>query len=110
MESLPNDLIQERQFFKNGMSIYQLMEKYVAAEKFVDHKTWKTGFCFHGHFFFSYFLQFYHLAAEDTMEALLGSEIRSPAPPVRLVLDSVTTITTLVSMIRWCVTIKRPMI
>lgn len=74
-DALANNLIGEKELFRNGMSLSELIEAYVNTEKFVDHKKWTRGFCFHGHWFFSYFVQIYHLSSSEMMDALLGSEI-----------------------------------
>jgi hypothetical protein len=74
-EALANNLIGEKEVFRNGMSLSELIEAYVKTEKFVDHKNWTRGFCFHGDWFFSYFVQIYHLSSSDMMETMLGSEI-----------------------------------
>jgi hypothetical protein len=64
---LGHNLVGERQFFWQGMSVADLIFTYSARLPFTGVDEWKngTGFCFHSDQALGYFLGFYHIAVPD---------------------------------------------
>jgi hypothetical protein len=64
---LKQNLIGERQFFKEGMSVAELMYSYSTGLKFTEVDTWTNGigFCFHSDQAIGYFIGYYHVGIPD---------------------------------------------
>ncbi|KAL7579667.1 hypothetical protein ACA910_021817 [Epithemia clementina (nom. ined.)] len=57
--------IGERDLFRDGMSIADLMHTYATAQNFVQIKAWNEtspGFCLHSDWAWAYFVNYYHIA------------------------------------------------
>jgi hypothetical protein len=62
------NLVGERQYFEDGMSVGDLMYKYSAELPFTGAQTWtNAGYCFHSDHALAYFFNFYHLAVPDEL-------------------------------------------
>lgn len=70
---LDQNIIDEKQFFREGMSVADLMFSYSSGLPFTTVDKWKNriGYCFHSDHFLGYFLGFYHIAVPD--EKLSGT-------------------------------------
>lgn len=44
---LEQDIMGEKQFFENGMSVIDLMYQFAAKQPYSDVRNWKAGYCFH---------------------------------------------------------------
>ena len=73
----------ERDSFTNGMSLADLIKTFVMEEPFENVENWTRGYCFHGHFLFSYFIEHYKLGMAG-LDTMLDSEIvhRSGTPKI----------------------------
>ena len=87
---LSRDVVGELQYFENGMSLLDLIYKYVNTEKYRDVNTWTTGFCMHSDWVMGYFVNFYNASIHTKdpyyknvpharIEAYRGSEIYARA-------------------------------
>jgi Fringe-like len=61
-----NDML-ERRFFRNGMSVMELLFAYNKGMPFSGHKQWSNGqgFCLHSDLALAYFVNYYHVAVPD---------------------------------------------
>jgi hypothetical protein len=63
---LDQNLIGEKDFFLEGLSVGDLMYEYTARLPFTGVEQWKgTGYCFHSDHTLGYFFTYYHLAVPD---------------------------------------------
>jgi hypothetical protein len=64
---LQQNLMGELQFFRDGMSVGDLMHQYSSNLLFTNVDNWSTGtgFCFHSDHALGYFLGFYHIAVPE---------------------------------------------
>ena len=52
----------ELQYFENGMSLIDLMYKYVNAERYRNVDNWTSGFCMHSDWVIGFFVNFYNVS------------------------------------------------
>ena len=52
----------EAQLFQPGMSLLDLMAKYVTFQPYSMYKNWTTGFCWHGDWLWGYFVNNFNVA------------------------------------------------
>lgn len=64
---LEQNLMGEKRFFREGMSVGDLMYAYSSELPFTGVATWQgtTGFCFHREHAIAYFFNFYHVAVSE---------------------------------------------
>jgi hypothetical protein len=64
---LSQNLVGEKRFFREGMSVADLMYRYSAELPFTDMSKWTDGhgFCFHSDHVLGYFIGYYHVAVPD---------------------------------------------
>ena len=63
---LQQNLFGEALFFKEGMSIGDLMKSYAKELSFTKVDEWRsTGYCFHGDHALGYFFNYYHVSVPD---------------------------------------------
>jgi hypothetical protein len=75
---LEKNLIGERQFFENGMSVAELMRAYAAGLPFTSVDAWnETGYCLHSDHALAYFVNFYHATVPESAVPD-GEERREP--------------------------------
>lgn len=55
----------EKRFFRDGMSVADLMYRFSSEQPFAQVSTWKAGYCFHSDHSLAFFLNFYHIAVPD---------------------------------------------
>jgi hypothetical protein len=55
----------EKIYFKDGMSVADLMFKFASEQPFAQVGNWRSGYCFHSDHALAYFLNFYHIAVPD---------------------------------------------
>jgi hypothetical protein len=65
---LNENLMGEKQFFTEGMSVLDLMYKYSSEQPFSNASNWHkdAGYCFHSDHALAYFLNVYHIAVPDS--------------------------------------------
>ena len=65
---LQENTMGELPYFKNGMSVADLMYEYSSQLAFTKVSSWEngTGFCFHSDHALGYFFGFYHIAVPDS--------------------------------------------
>jgi len=57
---LQQDSLGERNLFRNGMSVLELMQTYSLQSPYLQHQQWKdTGYCLHSDWMWGYILNFY---------------------------------------------------
>lgn len=44
---IDENIVREKQFFKNNMSVFDLMFEFVRTEEYVNIRSWRKGFCMH---------------------------------------------------------------
>lgn len=59
---LSKDLVGELKYFEQGMSLFDLIYKYVNTERYRDVDKWKTGFCMHSDWVIGFFVNFYNVS------------------------------------------------
>jgi hypothetical protein len=59
---LEKNLVGEKTFFTDGMSVMDLMYKYAADQLFMEVRNWQIGFCFHSDHAIGYFFNMYHIS------------------------------------------------
>ena len=76
--------IDEKNLFREGMSLGDLVYSYATNQPYTSYKTWKTGFCLHSDWLFGYITNFYnasrhvaHPAFADVPHARLDSYMNS---------------------------------
>ena len=57
---LSKDVMGELKYFQNGMSLLDLIYKYVHTERYRDVANWTSGFCMHSDWVMGYFVNFYN--------------------------------------------------
>jgi hypothetical protein len=64
---LSQNLVGEKRFFREGMSVADLMYRYSAELPFTDMSKWTDGhgFCFHSDHVLGYFIGYYHVGVPD---------------------------------------------
>lgn len=72
---ISENLIGERQYFQNGMSVSDLLlDGRVSADSYSEFPNWKNGgFCFHGDHYLANLVNLYGISS--TMDAVQGSEM-----------------------------------
>jgi hypothetical protein len=89
---IEEDSFGEQRHFRNGMSIGELINAYVTAEKFTDYQKWTDrGFCLHSDWVWGYFFNYYDISStgdpyftnvrhvkENRMQSYLGPESEIP--------------------------------
>ncbi len=75
LAAIQQNLIFEREAFRDGMNLAEMMEKFAMAEPFHNISGWTRGFCFHGHWTLAIFTQLYGLHSEYFMDTLQDSEV-----------------------------------
>jgi Fringe-like len=77
---LEQNHLNEKQYFKEGMSLLDLMHTYLKRLSFLNSKRWKDGhgYCLHSDHTFGYFFGFYHVTLPDSIleEAELSDDVR----------------------------------
>ena len=63
-KQLDRDLVKEKHFFKDGMSIMELMHSYVTLPRYTDVRNWDVDnhYCLHSDHAFGVFLNFYNIS------------------------------------------------
>jgi hypothetical protein len=74
---LNQNLVGEKSFFQDGMSVLDLMYAYSSGLLFSQVDNWinGVGFCFHSDHALGYFMGFYHIAVPDTKWSELESDL-----------------------------------
>jgi hypothetical protein len=64
---LQQNLVGEMRFFKEGMSVGDLMNAYASGSPFTKVNEWDStvGYCFHGDHAIGYFFNYYHVSVPD---------------------------------------------
>lgn len=75
LAAIDENLIVEKETFRDGMNLAQMMEEFALAEPFHNMSRWTRGYCFHGHWILAIFTQLYGLHSTYYMDAVQGSEI-----------------------------------
>ncbi|CAB9515884.1 expressed unknown protein [Seminavis robusta] len=85
---LMKDRLGELQYFRDGMSLIDVMHTYVAKEPYVDHANWTLGFCLHSDWVWGYMVNYYNISVAmgrrnkdlivDRLGAYNQSEINPP--------------------------------
>lgn len=73
------NLVGEKKFFRDGMSVADLMYAYSSDLPFTGIDQWKdgTGYCFHSDHTLGYFFGFYHIAVpDDKMDVNFDEKLR----------------------------------
>lgn len=71
---LREDLIDEQQYFRDGMSVSDLMDARARAEAYRKFQDWEAGFCFHGDHYLATILHLYGISDEEAVGSVQGSE------------------------------------
>lgn len=66
--SLKENLLKERKYFKNGLTIIELFEKYLIGESYSDNVTQQDRFCLHSDYSIGYLANFYFLSKHYDVE------------------------------------------
>uniref|UniRef100_A0A7S4JNC4 Uncharacterized protein n=1 Tax=Odontella aurita TaxID=265563 RepID=A0A7S4JNC4_9STRA len=74
---LSEDLIGEKELFREGMSISSLLRAYVAHEKYTSYRDWTLGFCFHNDWLWGYFVDYYELSIDMSPNGAFEDRIGS---------------------------------
>jgi hypothetical protein len=61
-DRLEENIVGERRYFRNGMSLVELIHAYVSAERYRDVDHWSTGYCMHSDWVLGYFVNFYNVS------------------------------------------------
>jgi hypothetical protein len=62
---IQENLMGEKMYFEDGMSIGDLMHKFSSSQPFADVSNWRAGYCFHSDHALAYFFNVYHIAVPD---------------------------------------------
>jgi hypothetical protein len=57
--------IDEREVFREGMSLGELIDAYVAWQPYSDFRNWSKGFCLHGDWIWGFITNFYPISIHD---------------------------------------------
>lgn len=69
----------EKRFFRNGMSVNDLMYEYSAQQPFVQSLHWREmGFCMHSDHALAYFINSYHVALADDEPIVIPYDRQNP--------------------------------
>ena len=69
---LQENLLGERSFFKDGMTVAELIYQYSILQPYTKYKEWKTGYCVHSDMGLAYFFNYYHIADPSPQQAVDG--------------------------------------
>eukprot|EP00429_Kryptoperidinium_foliaceum_P011228 CAMPEP_0176003704 /NCGR_PEP_ID=MMETSP0120_2-20121206/1313_1 /TAXON_ID=160619 /ORGANISM="Kryptoperidinium foliaceum, Strain CCMP 1326" /LENGTH=410 /DNA_ID=CAMNT_0017336359 /DNA_START=106 /DNA_END=1338 /DNA_ORIENTATION=- len=75
LSKIQKNLIGERDLFRDGMNLAELMQRLALMEPYQNVSGWTRGYCFHGDWIMAIFTQLYRLHSEYYMETLMDSEI-----------------------------------
>jgi hypothetical protein len=72
-DRLQENIVGELRYFRNGMSLIDLIHAYVSTERYRDVDRWSTGFCMHSDWVLGYFVNFYNVSrhVEDPDDELV---------------------------------------
>jgi hypothetical protein len=62
---LQENIMGERSFFTDGMSVTDLMYRYATDQPFTEVRNWNVGYCFHSDHALTYFFNMYHIAVPN---------------------------------------------
>ena len=81
---LNQNLVGEKSFFRDGMSVLDLMYAYSSSLAFTRVDEWENGvgFCFHSDHALGYFLGFYHIAVPESKWSAWESNFNTEKPRV----------------------------
>jgi hypothetical protein len=61
-DRLRDNIVGELEYFRNGMSLVDLIHAYVSAERYRDVDRWTAGYCMHSDWVLGYFVNFYNVS------------------------------------------------
>jgi hypothetical protein len=63
--NIQSNVLGEQEYFRDGMSVSELMFRFASAQRFGEYANWKSGYCLHSDHTLAYFMTFYHIAVPD---------------------------------------------
>ncbi|KAL3923197.1 MAG: hypothetical protein SGILL_001790 [Bacillariaceae sp.] len=77
--TIAQDLIGEKRYFQDGMSVADLMDARVRSESYKGYKEWQDGFCFHGDHYLATIVHLYGILSEEDAPVINERNVKDMA-------------------------------